>query len=204
MQKYIQAGHFTELRPYNITKFLEDGGKLTNYIPVLPVHEVRKDKVRVVFDSSAKYSGVSLNDNLITGPDATNLLLGVLLRFRLGSIGFAADVECMFHCFHVSPPHRNLLRFFWWRNNKPGNSYSVYRANVHVFGNKSSPAVATFGLRHAAALFGSKSDQPAQKFIKRDFYVDDAMASTDSAQETIKILSDSRKILSKANIRLHK
>ena len=42
------------------------------------VHPQKPDKVRVVFDCSAKYEGASLNNNLLPGPDLTNTLVGVL------------------------------------------------------------------------------------------------------------------------------
>ena len=38
----------------------------------------------IVFNSSAKFQGLSLNDYLAKGPDVLNNLLGVLLRFREG------------------------------------------------------------------------------------------------------------------------
>ena len=49
------------------------------YLPHHPVfHPQKPDKVRVVFDCSAKYRGTSLNDQLLQGPDLTNTLVGVL------------------------------------------------------------------------------------------------------------------------------
>ena len=54
-----------------------------NYIPHTGVYQTRKpDKIRVVFDCSAMYQGVSLNDHLLQGPNMMNNLLGVLCRFR--------------------------------------------------------------------------------------------------------------------------
>ena len=53
------------------------------YLPHHSVtHPKKPDKVRVVFDCAAKYHGTSLNENALQGPDLTNSLIGVLLRFH--------------------------------------------------------------------------------------------------------------------------
>lgn len=39
-------------------------------------------RIRVVFNSSTKYQGISLNNILITDPNLINNLVGVLMRFR--------------------------------------------------------------------------------------------------------------------------
>ena len=53
------------------------------YIPHHGVYHPQKPgKIRVVFDCSAKFQETSLNDHLLTGPDLTNMLVGVLCRFR--------------------------------------------------------------------------------------------------------------------------
>lgn len=49
------------------------------YLPIFGVYHPRKpNQLRAVFDSSAKYRGISLNDTFYTGPDLTNSLLGIL------------------------------------------------------------------------------------------------------------------------------
>lgn len=53
------------------------------YLPTFGVYHPQKpDQIKVVFDSSAEYEGVSLKDVLLHGPDLNNTLLGVLLCFR--------------------------------------------------------------------------------------------------------------------------
>ena len=198
MQKYIDGGHVEPVNGKSANK------QLLNYIPVFPVTHPKKDKLRLVFDSSATYSGRSLNDNLLRGPDEANRIVGVLLRFRHGEVGFAADVECMFHAFYVPPEQRDAMRFFWWNENKPSESLSEYRANVHVFGNRCSPAIATYGLRFTTTHPDAKEKSEAVSFIKNNFYVDDGMGSSSTCEEAIKILQDARSILSRFNIRLHK
>ena len=64
------------------------------FLPNHAVHHPHKpDKIRVVFDCAAQLQGISLNDCLLQGPDQTNMLLDVLLRFRTERIAFIADIE---------------------------------------------------------------------------------------------------------------
>lgn len=67
----------------------------------------------VVFDYSTKYDGTGLKDHLLTGPDLTIRLTGVLCRFRKHPIAVICDVEKMFHRFCVSPEDREYLHFLW-------------------------------------------------------------------------------------------
>ena len=56
-------------------------GKI-NYVPHHGLYHPKKPgKIRVVFDCSAQYAGISLNQKLLQGPDLTNSLVGVLCRF---------------------------------------------------------------------------------------------------------------------------
>jgi hypothetical protein len=66
------------------------------YPITLVYHPQKPDKIRVVFDCSARYRGTSLNDQLLQGPDLTNSLAGVLTRFREEPVAFMSDVESMF------------------------------------------------------------------------------------------------------------
>ena len=68
-------------------------------------------KLRIVFDAAAEFAGTSLNKNLLQGPDMTNSLVGVLLRFRQGRVGLAADVEAMFHQVRARKKDQDALRF---------------------------------------------------------------------------------------------
>ncbi|KAL7881025.1 hypothetical protein SRHO_G00032790 [Serrasalmus rhombeus] len=67
------------------------------YLPHHGVYHPKKKKLRVVFDCAASFHGVSLNTVLLQGPDLTNSLIGVILRFRKEPIGIMADVKSMFH-----------------------------------------------------------------------------------------------------------
>ena len=71
------------------------------YIPHHGVHHPRKGALRVVFDCGAMFKGVSLNNELLKGPNLTRTLLAVLTRFRQQPIGFIGDIQAMFHQVRV-------------------------------------------------------------------------------------------------------
>ncbi|KAL1252709.1 hypothetical protein QQF64_017402 [Cirrhinus molitorella] len=175
------------------------------YLPLFGVYHPRKpDRIRVVFDSSASFEGVSLNYILLTGPDLNNSLLGVLMRFRKEQVAITADIEHMFHCFLVKEDHRDFLRFLWYRNNDPTSDIVDYRMRVHLFGNSPSPAVAVYGLRRAAKEAEADCGSDARRFIDREFYVDDALKSFSTEEEAISVLGRAQKMLAASNLRLHK
>ena len=201
MQKYLDAEH---VEPVPLEELEPSRPGKAWWIPIFPVTHPKKHKVRLVFDSSAKYQGTSLNAELLAGPDLNNRLRAVLLRFRLGAVAFAADIESMFHGFFLQPQDKDFTRFYWFNKNDAKNGLSQFRANVHIFGNCSSPAIATLGLRHAVNCPDFEVSPETRDFVERRFYVDDGLGTADSPQQAINILTETRKVLSKFNIRLHK
>ena len=174
------------------------------YIPHHGVYHPHKpNKVRVVFDCSARYQGTCLNEHLLQGPDLINSLTGVLCRFRQGPIAFSCDVEKMYHQFRVKPSHRNYLRFLWWDTEDPSKDPVDFRMKVHLFGAVSSPGCANFGLKRLANDY-QHIDKRASEFLKQDFYVDDGLKSEHSVTEAVSVLEKARSICEKANLRLHK
>lgn len=207
MQKYMDAGHVEMVSDDQVNKYTG----LSWHLPVFPVIHPKKRKYRLVFDSAAKYSGMSLNSVLISGPDQINSLRGVLLRFRNKAVGYVADIESMFHSFHVEPSHRNLMKFFWFKNNDSSLPLVQYRANVHIFGNTCSPSISILGLNKAADLYSENVDikqnvgvQRARDYIKNNFYIDDGLGCDDTPEDAVTTLKIAREMLSAYNIRLHK
>jgi len=171
------------------------------YLPIFGVYHPKKpSQVRVVFDSSAKFEGISLNSVLLQGPDFTNSLLGVLLRFRKDKIAIVADIEQMFYSFSVEESHRNLIRFFWFLDNDPSKELVEYRMCKHVFGNSPSPAIATYCLRKSV----EESDSEVKSFVNRDFYVDDGLSSQPTVEKAVDLVQRTQKYLSASKLRLHK
>jgi len=161
------------------------------YINHHGVYHKQKHKLRIVFNCSLKYKGISLNDNLCQGPDLTNNLQGVLLRFRREPVAIVADVQKMFYQVRVNREHVDYLRFFWF---DPNDYTKVveYRLLVHVFGATSSPSVANFALRRTAA---NSADPAVVRAINKDFYVDDLLTSVATEQEAVSLYSNVKETL---------
>ena len=77
---------------------------------------ISQSKIRAVFDCSSKQNDRSLNSELMTGPDLTNLLLGVLIRFRQDKVAFIGDKESMFYQVRIAEEHCRFLGFLWWEH----------------------------------------------------------------------------------------
>ncbi|XP_042073472.1 uncharacterized protein LOC121813652 [Haplochromis burtoni] len=145
----------------------------TWYIPHHGIYHPKKpERLRVVFDCSARHKGTCLNDHLLNGPDMINNLTGVLVRFRQHRVALMCDIEKMFHQFKVNTNDRDYLRFLWWKGGDMSKPPQAYRMAVHLFGAVSSPGCANYGFKRLAKENSSKYPVAAQ-FITRDFYVDD-------------------------------
>ena len=148
-----------------------------------------RKKVRVVLYCAASYQGKSLNDMVLQGPDLVNSLIGILIRFRMKSIALISDVESMYCRVRVYPDDQRMLRFIWWENEDFTKEASTYCMTSHVFGAKSSACVASYAIRCAIDEAEKKGqiDPDAAELGRRNFYVDDFLASADSTDDAIRI-----------------
>ena len=174
------------------------------FLPIFPVQQPRKNKVRIVYDASARFKGTSLNDNLLSGPNLNNDLRGVLQRFREEKIAFVADIMSMFNNFHITPEFRDMTRFFWFKDNDSNKDIVQFRAVGHVFGCTSSPGVAAYCLKFATHLPYAQTYEKGGQYIRSSMYIDDGLSSAATPEEAVKTLQEATKILGNCNIRLHK
>lgn len=83
------------------------------YLPVFPAFNPNKpSKIRIVFDAKAQVNGVSLNSQLLKGPDQLCSLIGVLLRFRQRKVALSGDIREMYHQVKITPSDQHVQRFF--------------------------------------------------------------------------------------------
>ena len=201
MQEYIAKGHAQRVPKEE----LDVKERPVWYLPHHPVtHPLKPGKVRVVFDCGAKYRGTSLNQQLLQGPDLTNPLVGVLIRFRQESVAMAADIEAMFHQVYVEPEDRDVLRFLWWPNGDLNEEPQEYRMVKHLFGATSSPSCANFCLKKTASIYKAEFDPVTVQTVKKNMYVDDLMKSVGSPETAIRLSTQLRELLAKGGFRLTK
>ena len=156
---------------------------------------------RIVFNSSQKFKGISLNDSLYKGPDAyINNQLGVLLRWREENIGIAGDVKKMYNAVFLEPIEQQCHRFLWSKPDNPSepSTYVITRVNM---GDRPAGAIATEALYKTAEMFSSVNREAAE-FIKNGSYVDDLINSVKSLEVAKALTSDTEKILAKGNFNI--
>ena len=132
------------------TKKLDKDDGSVWYIPHHPVFQEKKNKIRIVFDCAAKYKDTSINQQVLQGPDLTNKLVGVLLRFREEPVALMSDIEMMFYQVNVREQNRDVLRFLWWPDNNLEREPEEFQMTVHLFGGVWSPSCTNFCLRKTA------------------------------------------------------
>ena len=192
IQKLVQNGYAERVPENELNR--NDGSVW--YIPHHPVF--KPGKVRPVFDCSARYKGVSLNGECMQGPNLTNNLVHVLLRFRQFKYAIMADVESMYLQVRIPDADRNALRFLWYDE---GN-LTEFRMTSHLFGGVWCASSSGFALRHTVNDF---NPSPLIKdTVLRSFYVDDMLKSVKTVEEACDVICITKQVLSQGGFNLTK
>ncbi|XP_071118413.1 uncharacterized protein [Haliotis cracherodii] len=157
------------------------------YLPHFPV--VRLDrlttKVRIVFDASAKYKGISLNEVIHQGPKLQRELFDVLLRFRRNPVALMSDIAEMYLQVKISPDDWPYHRFLW-RSMKRDEQPTEYEFSRVVFGVNASPFLAQFVSQENAKKH--QGDLPlAAETVQKATYMDDSMDSVEDDNTAIEL-----------------
>lgn len=187
-----------------ITDLTNSEGR-TWYLPHQPVvNPLKPEKIRIVFDCAAPYMGESLNSQVHQGPDLTNNLLGVLLRFRENRVALMGDIETMFHQVRVVSEDQDALRFLWWPGGDLEREPEVYRMGVHLFGGNWSPSCCNFALRRTADDNNHDFSEETIDTVKQNFYVDDCLKSVETEAQAIQLYEELTTLLERGGFNLTK
>ena len=199
MQQTLEKGYAEPVPEEELHS--SDEGKIW-YVPHHGVY--KKNKMRIVFVCAATYHGKCINRELLQGPDLTNTLLGVLLRFRQEQIGMMSDIKAMFCQVRVPSEDRDYLRFLWWPDGNMDLSLKEYRMTVHLFGATSSPACSNYALQRTKADNQQQYSSQIIDTTRHSFYVDDCLQSVSSVGEGIQLAAELMSICSKGGFHLTK
>ncbi|XP_048587898.1 uncharacterized protein LOC125571976 [Nematostella vectensis] len=200
MEKYITKGHARKLSPEEA----QETGPRTWYLPHFAVTNINKPgKLRIIFDAASEYQGTSLNKNLLHGPDCTNSLTGVLLRFREDNVALVADIEGMFLQVGVREEDQDSLRFLWWdkSSDDPPEEYAM---NVHVFGATDSPCAANWTLKKTTTDNAGDFGDTTIETVLHNFYVDDVLKSVDTSASAVTLANELTELCGRGGFNLTK
>ena len=168
----------------------------------LPHHAVKKDSVttpiRVVFNCSSKASkqGNSLNDCLYTGPNLTENLINVLVKFCVNPYAIVADISKAFLRIGLKEEDRDFTKFLWPKNpNEVNSPLEVYRFKSVLFGSCSSPFLLCTTLQHHFNKAGCPE-------LGRAFYMDNLQCTTKTEDEAVALYKKANKESLAANMPL--
>ncbi|XP_069181245.1 uncharacterized protein [Procambarus clarkii] len=186
-------------------KFIEvvtnDNPKEGHYLPYHPVlKNSATTPLRIVFNCSPKtrQSSVSLNDCLQTGPSLTQRLYDVLLKFRIGTYTYTADISMALLRVGLQEEDRNYTKFLWIKDPiDPNSELITYRFVSVLFGATSSPF-----LLQATLDTHLKSNSPNKTEISKNLYVDNFQRTTSSESKLLNIYHEAYRELLGANMPL--
>ena len=113
-----------------------------------------------------------------------------MLRFRIGAVALAADVEAMFHQVRVSEADAESLRFFWKEDISIKGPPDTYQMLVHIFGAKDSPACANYTLKRIGRDNSQDFEPETFETVLKNFYVDDLLKSLHSSEAAIRLAKE--------------
>lgn len=149
--------------------------------------------VRIVWNSSQEFLGVSLNNLLHKGPDVLNPIRGVLLRFRTGLYAALGDVKKMYNSVWLKDEEVHLHRFLWRDNPEDEiEVFAVVRVNI---GDKPAGCIAQVAMRETANLPQFTAMVEERRVLVQDSYVDDILTSHNDLKTLEKTTTGVEKIL---------
>lgn len=190
IEDYLEQGHLEKIPE------TETETKQSVYLPHHAV--VREDKettrTRVVFDASCKgTNNVSLNEELLIGPQLQEDLRNLLMRWRMKKVCYVADIQKMYRQILVQKCDADYQRILW--RPQECEHLQEYRLLRVTFGMAPAPYLSVKTLQRVANDEGQhptttntnirNSEEKHQilalaaQTIKEDFYMDDILSGAD-------------------------
>ena len=163
------------------------------FLPHFPIIRFDKEttKIRAVFDGSARYNGVSLNDFALKGPKLQKDVFTILCRLRRKPVAVVCDISEMYLQIEIAPEDRKYFRFLW--RDLEDKTPDVYEFSRLVFGFTAGPFLAQFVTRENAIQ--NQEELPlASEAVAESTYMDDTLDSVDDAETGIRLYHELKEL----------
>ena len=171
----------------------------------MPFFVTKTAKPRVVYDGSATFKGISLNQIVLSGENLLNNLLDVLIHFRLGKFACVADLSKCFFQVRFPKNQQDLFRLVWFKDNNINNGIvQIYRFTRHVWGINSSPFVALMAIKRLVEENPTNAGQLTLKAVKNNRYMDDILLACTFFNELQTIASEAVDLFRSRGFKLRK
>ena len=177
----------------------QDRQKTKWLLPHFPILRFDKEttKIRAVFDGSATYNGVSLNDFALKGPKLQKDVFTILCRMRRKPIAVVCDISEMYLQIEIAPEDRKYFRFLW--RNLQDKSPDVYEFSRLVFGFTAGPFLAQFVTRENAIK--NQEELPlASASVFESTYMDDTLDSVEDEETAIQFYHELKELWGRAGM----
>ena len=125
-----------------------------------------------------------MNDCLFKGPDRfINNLLSVLLGFRDGRIGCAADIKKFHNQVYLFEEDIHMQQFLW-RDMDPSKPPQTYAVVVNNFGIKPANCIATSSLHSSDDDYAQIYPVESQE-VKKGTYIDDGFTAAQNKSKAV-------------------
>ncbi|XP_062537667.1 uncharacterized protein LOC134205990 [Armigeres subalbatus] len=109
IEEYQQKGYAHKVTD---AELMETAQSAVWYLPLnVVVSPRRPGKVRLVWDAAASVNGISLNSELLKGPDMLVPLPRVICHFRELPVAFGGDIQEMYHQICITSEDKQAQRF---------------------------------------------------------------------------------------------
>lgn len=153
-----------------------------SHLVALSPHSVTTP-VKLVWNSSQIFKGVTMNDILLKGPHVLSPIRTVLLR--RGVHAALGDNKEMYNSVWLKEGEMHLHGFLWRdRSEEDLKEFAITRVNV---GDQTAGCIAQLPMRGAARLPIFIHLEVECRVLEEDSYVDDILMSHNSREELIKI-----------------
>ena len=194
LQTLLDKGFARELGEGELENWKAGGGSyyyMAHQMVVVPTN--KSTPIRVVFNSSQKFRGFSLNSSWNLGPDVMANLQATLLRFRNDVMGAQGDISKMFYMVRVTK-EEEMMQLFVWKF-KGEDKLKTFCMTRLVMGNKPSTNISIVAVQESTELWDFQTSEPeACEVLKKDIYVDNVFVTAPTIEELLRVINSVERV----------